>query len=416
LDPKPETRNPRLGTSVTIGFFTCNAYPLLNGLAISIQQYATHLRRLGHRVIIFAPRYPGYRETEPDVYRFPSLRVPTHHRYAIPIPVAAGALHHVIPRLGLQIIHAHHPFLIGPYAYRFARRLRVPFVFTYHTLYEHYAHYLPLVSALAGRIGEARSYAFANRADLVIAPTSGVLGRLLAHGVTVPIEVIPTGVELPSLPGESRASIRRRLGVPGDGPVLLYVGRLAREKNLVLLLRAVRAAVPVAPEVILLLVGEGDEERPLRRLAAALDIADRVRFVGPVPHQAVSDWYRAADLFVFPSVSETQGLVVLEAMAHGLPVLAIRSVGTSDFIEDGISGALSEDSEDDFICRLIELLRDKNIRACYGEQGRTKAIQMTAETSSRSLLAAYERLLMRAAEAVGRNAAPSCPQGPRWNS
>jgi glycosyltransferase involved in cell wall biosynthesis len=392
LDPKPETRNPKLGTSVTIGFFTCNAFPLLNGLAVSIQQFATHLRRLGHRVCIFAPRYPGHREAEPDVYRFPSLRVPTHHRYALPIPAAAAALHRLIPRLGLQIIHAHHPFLIGPYSCRLAHRLRVPFVFTYHTLYEHYAHYLPVISPLAARIGEARSYAFANLADLVIVPTSGVLGRLLANGVRVPVEVIPTGVEPPALPEESRALGRRRLGVPEDGPVVLYVGRLAREKNLGLLLRAVRAAVRVAPSVILLLVGEGDEERPLRRLAASLGIADRVRFVGPVPHQAVGCWYRASDLFVFPSVSETQGLVVLEAMAHGLPVLAIRSIGTSDFIVDGVNGALSEDSEDDFIWRLMDLLRDGVMRARYAEQGRARAMQLTAEASAMRLLAAYERL------------------------
>ena len=388
---------------MTIGFFTCNASPLLNGLAVSIQQFTTHLRRLGHRVFIFAPRYPGHREAEPDVYRFPSLRVPTHHRYALPIPAAAAALHRLIPRLGLQIIHAHHPFLIGPYSCRLAHRLRVPFVFTYHTLYEHYAHYLPVISPLAARIGEARSYAFANRADLVIAPTSGVLGRLLAHGVRVPVEVIPTGVEPPGLPEESRALVRRRLGVPEGGPVVLYVGRLAREKNLGLLLRAVRAAVRVAPSVILLLVGEGDEERPLRRLAASLDIADRVRFVGPVPHQAVGCWYRAADLFVFPSVSETQGLVVLEAMAHGLPVLAIRSIGTPDFIVDGLNGALSEDSEDDFIWRLLDLLRDGVMRARYAEQGRARAMQLTAEASAMRLLAAYERLLMQEAGAARRS-------------
>jgi 1,2-diacylglycerol 3-alpha-glucosyltransferase len=408
LDPKPETRNPRLRASVTIGFFTCNASPLLNGLAVSIQQFAIHLRRLGHRVLIFAPRYPGHREVEPDVYRFPSLRVPTHHRYALPIPTAATALHRLIPRLGLEIIHAHHPFLIGPYSRRLARRLRVPLVFSYHTLYEHYAHYLPVISPLAARIGETRSYAFANRADLVIAPTAGVAKRLLAHGVTVPVEVIPTGVEPPPQPEESGSLIRRRLGVPEDGPVLLYVGRLAREKNLGLLLRALRAAVRVAPEVILLLVGEGDEERRLRRLAVDLEVADRIRFVGQVPHQNVGWWYRAADLFVFPSVSETQGLVVLEAMVHGLPVLAIRSIGTSDFIEDGVSGALSEDSEHDFIRRLTELLRDGAIRARYAEQGRARVMHMTAEASAMRLLAAYERLLAQEAETTVRivNAEP----------
>ncbi|MDE2058803.1 MAG: glycosyltransferase [candidate division NC10 bacterium] len=386
-------KSPAPRTPLTIGFFTCNASPLLNGLAVSIEQFALHLRRLGHRIFIFAPRYPGCPEVEPDTYRFPSLRVPTHHRYALPIPAAAVELHRLIPRLGLQVIHAHHPFLVGPYAHRLARRLRVPCVFTYHTLYEHYAHYVPVISPLVARVAEARSYAFANRADLIIAPTSGVQERLRSRGVITRMEVIPTGIEPPDPPEESRPRIRRRLSVPNDGPVLLYVGRLAREKNLGLLLRAVHAAARVVPHLTLLLVGEGDEERSLQRLAAHLEIADRVRFVGLVPHQAVGDWYRAADLFVFPSVSETQGLVVLEAMAHGLPVLAVRSVGTSDFITDGVNGALADGAEDDFIQRLLSLLRDGSNLTRYAEQGRVGAMQITAEASVVRLLEAYERLL-----------------------
>lgn len=378
---------------MTIGFFTCNASPLLNGLAISIQQFARHLRRLGHRVFVFAPRYPDCREVEPDTYRFPSLRVPTHHRYALPIPAAAMGLHRLIPRLGLQIIHAHHPFLVGPYARRLARRLGVPLVFTYHTLYEHYAHYVPVISPLAARFAEARSYAFANQADLVIAPTSGVQQRLRSHGVTVRMEVIPTGIEPPGEPEESKARIRRRLGVPEDGLVLLYVGRLAKEKNLGLLLRAVHSATRVAPDITLLAVGEGDEQRSLQQLAAHLGVADRIRFVGPVLHHALGCWYQAADLLTFPSVSETQGLVVLEAMAHGLPVLAIRSVGTSDFIIDGVNGVLANDTKDDFIRRLLTLLRDGASLARYGKQGRVMAMQTTAEASAIQLLQAYERLL-----------------------
>ena len=391
---------------MTIGFFTCNAFPLLNGLAVSLQQFTHHLRRLGHRVFIFAPRYPGHREPEVDVYRFPSLRVPTHHRYALPFPAAAVALRRAIPRLGLQIIHTHHPFLVGPYCCRLARQLRVPLVFTYHTLYEQYAHYLPFISPLAAKIVEARSYAFANRVDLVIAPTSGVRARLLANGVTAPVEVIPTGVEPPDTPEEPRPIVRRRLGLPEKSPILLYVGRLAREKNIDMLLRALYAAVQVAPEVILLLVGEGDEERSLRRLADRLNLAGRVRFVGPVPHQAVGRWYRAADLFVFPSVSETQGLVVLEAMAHGLPVLAVRSIGTSDFIEDGVTGALAENPYDDFIQRLLELLRDGASRSRYAEQGKARAMQITSEVSTMRLLRAYERLLMREPSTPSRGLVP----------
>jgi glycosyltransferase involved in cell wall biosynthesis len=392
---------------LTIGFFTCNAPPLVNGLTISIERFACHLRRLGHRVLLFGPRYPGHLETEPDVYRFASLRAPTHHRYALPLPGLSGAIHRAIPRLGLQIIHAHHPFLVGPYARRLARRMGVPLVFTYHTLYEHYGHYVPFVSSLAARTGQARSHRFANKADLVIVPTTGVRSRLLAHGVRTPVEVIPTGIDPPGTPDEPKPAIRRRLGVPADDLILLYVGRLAQEKNLGLLLRATRAALEATPDVSLVLVGEGDEERSLRQQVARLGLSERARFVGPVPHRAVGDWYRAADLFVFPSVSETQGLVVLEAMAHGLPVLAIRSVGTSDFIEDGASGALADPSEGEFIRRLLGLLRDGAGRARYAELGRTRAMQFSAEASTRLLLAAYDRLLTRGAPRAA--AAGSCP-------
>ncbi|MGH7429156.1 MAG: glycosyltransferase family 4 protein [Candidatus Methylomirabilaceae bacterium] len=378
-----------------IGFFTCNAPPLVNGLTISIETFARHLRRLGHRVFLFGPRYPGHVETEPDTYRFASLRAPTHHRYALPLPRLSGAIDRAIPRLGLQIIHAHHPFLVGPYARRLARRMEIPFVFSYHTLYEHYAHYVPFLSSLAARFGEARSYRFANEADLVTVPTAGVRARLVAHGVGTPLEVIPTGVDPPAPSDEPKPGLRRRLGLSEDDVILLYVGRLAKEKNLELLLRATRAAVHDAPHVSLALVGEGDEEGWLRQQADRLGLSARVRFVGAVPHQAVGDWYRAADLFVFPSVSETQGLVVLEAMAHGLPVLAIRSIGTSDFVEDGASGALANPSEGEFTRRLLELLRDAASRARYAELGRIRAMQFSAEASTRRLLAAYDRLLMR---------------------
>jgi glycosyltransferase involved in cell wall biosynthesis len=393
---------------LNIGFFTCNAPPLVNGLTISIERFTGHLRRLGHRVFLFGPRYPGHVETEPDVYRFASLRAPTHHRYALPLPGLSGAVHRAIPRLGLEIVHAHHPFLVGPYARRLARRMGVPFVFTYHTLYEHYAHYVPLVSSLAARIGAARSYRFAGQADLVIAPTTGVRAMLLAHGIDAPVDVIPTGIDPPGTPEEPRRGIRRRLGLSEDDLILLYIGRLAREKNLELLLRATRAALQEVPDVSLALVGEGDEETSLRRQVGGLGLSDRVRFAGPVPHRAVGDWYRAADLFVFPSVSETQGLVVLEAMAHGLPVLAIRSVGTSDFIEDGVSGALADPAEGEFVRRLLGLLRDGASRARYAELARARAFQFSAEASTRMLLAAYSRLLSRGAP---RAAATAYPRG-----
>ena len=382
---------------LTVAFFTCNYRPLINGLSLAVERLAAGLRARGHRVLIFAPRYAGARDPEPDCHRMPSLRVPTHHAYAVPLPWL-GPRRRALLEARPAIVHVHHPFVMGPYAARLARRLGVPLVFTHHTLYEHYGHYLPAASALAGTIARRRAARFAGRADLVVAPSPGVARQLAADGVRAPILTIPTGVQAAPPPGrEACAARRRQLLGEAAGPLLLSVSRLAREKNLEPLLRAFALVANDGPGAALCLVGDGDDRARLARLAGSLGVAGRVRFAGAVAPEAVGGYYAAADIFAFPSVSEAQGLVVLEALAYCLPVLAARSPAVEDLLTDGVTARLTEPTPAGLAAGLRELMASPGLRARLGGAGRALAAQHPFDASVERHVQAYRDLIRRAA-------------------
>ncbi|MDH7499293.1 MAG: glycosyltransferase [candidate division NC10 bacterium] len=372
-----------------IGIFTCNYRPLVNGLSSSIEIFSREFRARGHQVFIFAPNYPGYHEEEEGVFRFPSLRVPTHHQYTLPIPFSPE-ITAVLPRLQLDLIHAQHPFLLGIYGLRAARRLRLPLVFTHHTLYEKYTHYLPLLSVAGQRWTIHRSVSFANQADLVIAPTQGLKEILRSRGVRSRIEVVPTGVEVEE---KGEEPIRpSELNLPDSARILLSVGRLAKEKNLYPLLEAFSHLVPDFPDAYLVLVGDGDERSRLEDWVSRKGVKERVRFVGSHPRRALGRYYQGACLLLFSSLSEAQGLVVAEAMAQGLPVVALRSFAVEDLIEDGINGYLA-DGTDAFRQRIRELLCDEERRRSFSERAREKAREFAAPALAERMLSLYRELV-----------------------
>ena len=306
-----------------IGLFTNNYRPLVNGLATSVETFAQAFRRAGHAVTVVAPRYPGVPDCEEGVLRVPGLRAPTHHAYVLPMAWWPGVAR-AVAALRLDVFHAQHPLLLGRAAAGWARRAKRPLLFTYHTHYDRYAHYVPGPSRLVARLAIRQAAAFAGRADLVIAPGPAVVRSLRAQGVETRIAIVPTGVPLVvNLAEPSRMACRRALGLDDGSPLCLAVGRLAKEKNQAFLLSTFTRILRDLPTARLVLVGEGDDRPRLERLAHTLSIRGRVRFVGVVPHEAVGDYYQAADLFLFPSTSETQGIVVLEALAAGLPVVAV---------------------------------------------------------------------------------------------
>jgi glycosyltransferase involved in cell wall biosynthesis len=295
----------------------------------------------------------------------------------------------LIPRLKLDLIHAQHPFLLGTYGLRVARRLSLPLVFTHHTLYEEYSHYIPLASGLARRWAIHLSVSFANQADLVIAPTRGLKDILRTRGVRTRIEIVPTGVE-PD--GEGVALVPSELDIPTTGKILLSVGRLAKEKNLGALLEAFCRLSLEFPDCYLVLVGDGDMRAHLEDMVGRKGLKDRVRFVGAQPRKALARYYRGAHLLLFPSLSEAQGLVVAESMAQGLPVVALRSFAVEDLIEDGVNGYLAEGMEV-FVARIRELLLHEEKRRSFSQQAKEKAREFAAPALAERMLSLYQELI-----------------------
>lgn len=378
-----------------VGLFTNNYLPMLGGVSTAVETVRAVLARLGHEPVVVAPRMRGAPEREPGVIRVPAVPAPTHPDFALPLPLSPD-LARRLAALDLDVVHAQHPFLLGQAGRRLARRRGCPFVFTYHTRYDEYAHYVPLPRPLVARQAVLWSTRFANRADLVIAPSAALAARLRAQGVTRPIEVLPTGVDLARFEPGDRTRARMILGL-GPGPLLLYVGRLDREKNVAFLLDAFERVTAVHPTARLTLVGRGTEEETLRRRTVARGIAGRVRFVGGVPPSSVAPYYQAADVFVFSSTTETQGLAVLEAMASGLPVVAVRAAGVEEAVLDGVSGLLVPEEREAFAGAVLELLQDPDLAGKLAGGAREGTLPFAAAALGERLVASYRRVSVASA-------------------
>ncbi|MEO6914156.1 MAG: glycosyltransferase [Candidatus Baltobacteraceae bacterium] len=313
-----------------VGFFTECYRPIVNGVVASVDALAEGLRGRGHDVYCFTPSVPGYIEGDAAILRMPSLPLPMKTAYRLTLPlVSRRNLNSVVKRL--SIIHAHSPFITGWMGVRYARRFGIPLVYTYHTQLEQYAHYLPFDAGTTRRAATTLTRSYANMADAVVVPTESMRRRLQDVGVTSRIEVMPSGIDLEFFSsGVRREHIRRASGAFPGSRMLLFISRLAREKNADLLLRAI--ALTPDPSLHLVLGGEGPERESLEAMARDLGIAGRVSFLGPVGRLALPDLYATADAFVFPSASETQGLVLAEALAAGVPVIAVDTPQTRDVL------------------------------------------------------------------------------------
>jgi 1,2-diacylglycerol 3-alpha-glucosyltransferase len=376
-----------------IGLFTNNYRPLVNGLVTSVDSFADAFRRAGHDVVIIAPRYGGGLQDPEGVLRVPGLRAPTHHAYVLPFSGWPG-IRRAVRSLGLDVYHAQHPFLLGAAAARGAREADRPLIFTYHTRYERYAHYVPGPAGMIGNLALRRALAFARRADLVIAPASSVARDLVALGLRTPVAVIPTGVELPPIPSaDRRLAARHAFDLEDGGPVCLSVGRLAKEKNPAFLLHAFHHIAHSLPDARLVLVGDGDERQHLSRLAVDLGVQARVRFVGAVPHDRVSAYTRTADLFLFASTSETQGLAALEALAAGLPVVAVASAAAVDLLPDESAGLICAEDPEIFAGKAVALWEARDRRIAMAEAARRIAARYAPDASAGALLDLYARAM-----------------------
>jgi len=372
---------------MNIAFFSESYKPYVSGVTNSIETLKKGLEELGHQVVVFSPSYP---DSSPmtDVFRFPSIPAPyPGYRITIPVP---GKYFDLLKTKKINIIHSHSPYQLGLLSMNYARRLKVPFIFTMHTILSQYMHYIPLVpQSVSSFLMDAYIRGFCNRCSCVIVPTKKVMNQLRSTGIKARIEIIPTGIDMSLVNSASTAGIRETHGIPKDAKLLLFVGRLAKEKNLFFLLKAFKLVLDKLDNVHLLIAAGGPMEDELKRAAP-----DNVIFAGAIGYPEIFNYYKASDLFVFSSLSETQGLALAEAMSCGVPQVAVDAEGASDVVKDGVTGYLVPPSEETFSLSIIKLLEDDGLREKMSRNSREIAGSIySKETFAQKIELIYQSMI-----------------------
>ena len=369
---------------VKIGLFTDTYVPDTSGVVTVIQIMARELTRQGHDVHIFAPDYPDWHEDESQVYRFSSFKFPFYPGMRAGVPYNHRAFK-IIP--SLNVIHSHTPGSLGLFAVSISEGYRIPHVHTYHTLYTEYRHYLPRPLRPSRQMVVRLSRAFCNFCDVIIAPSLQMKRELENYEIKCPIYPLSFGVDEEEFSREIEWNVRTELNLPSED-LLLFAGRLGKEKNLAFLFRAFKQLLSHRDNVRLIIAGDGPQRQTLEEYAGELGIAPCVIFAGFLERRKLIDLYKQT-LFVFTSKTETQGMVLVEAMMAGSPVVAVGKMGVLDIVQHEETGILVKENEDEFAQACYRLLEDKTERERLGKAAQQWACSQCSRTSTRKLLDIY---------------------------
>jgi 1,2-diacylglycerol 3-alpha-glucosyltransferase len=366
-----------------IGFFTDTYTPQINGVVTSICLFKDALEARGHEVYVFAPK-PEHADDGDHTVRFRSMPFAFQPEMRLASPFSIEALRRV-DKIDLDIIHSHDPFSIGLFGLNVARRHKIPYVHTYHTLYPDYVHYV-WETRLTKKLAERLSREFCEQCSSIIAPSTKVEQYLRAWGVTVPVEIIATGVDVErySRPDPDRVEeLAELIDLQPDERVLLFMGRLGKEKNVELLLHALWHSRH--PHTRLIIGGDGPNRAALEQLTEELGLTGRVSFMGYLKGADAVAAYHVADAFAFASTTETQGLVIGEAMAAGLPVIAVEDHAVEDFVINGRTGLVVPGRAEDLGVAIDGLLADDAQLLSYSEAGLRRAACFSIEHQAERL-------------------------------
>lgn len=375
----------------------------VNGVVASVSTLMRELTSAGHDVRVLTLADDRHSRRDGNLYTLGSMPASVVYESARVGTLRHDRIQQDILRWSPQVVHSHTEFATYLWARRLVRDLRVPWVHTYHTIYEDYTHYYSPSLTVGKRVAAAFSRRMLNRTDAVIAPTVKVSRLLGGYGVTRPIEVVPTGLDLgrfrPALTTDERADVhvlRRRLGIPEGHRVLVSVSRLAKEKNIEEILEHLAASRLQATTLVV--VGDGPQRTQLQDHASGLGIADRVRFVGRVEPAEIPRFYRIGDVFVSASLSETQGLTYIEALACGVPLLCRRDLSLTGVVVDGLTGWQFDDAAG-FDAGLARIIGDPAQLHRLSAAAAAQAERFSAATFGRAVLDVYQRARHRSERA-----------------
>lgn len=372
-------------------------FPRVNGVSTSIKTFIEQLTGLGHQVDLIAPDYGSDADNERHIKRVAARSIYFDPEDRL---MKYGKAIQLLPELkkaGYDVIHIHTPFVAHYLGLKLSKLLAIPCVETYHTFFEDYLHhYLPWIPQWSARyIARTISKKQCNAVDSLVVPSQPMLNVLRIYGIDTKASVIPTGLQDTSFADADGLRFKQEHGIENSRPMLLYVGRVAYEKNIPFLFRMTKILAERYPNVLLVVAGEGPAERSLHQLTITLKIQDNVQFIGYLDRNtALNDCYKSADVFVFSSKSETQGLVLLEAMAQGTPVVAIAELGTASILIEGEGALIAPENEEIFADKVARLIENRQERDNLGKRARAYVIKKwTAEVQAIRMVDFYEQTI-----------------------
>lgn len=378
---------------MNIGIFTDTYFPQVNGVVTSVYLLKKELEKLGHTIYIITPQDPENHEDDPRVFRIPSVPVITNRRLAIVnYPIVTKKME----KLDLDLIHTQTEFSVGLFGQNLAKKFNIPLIHTYHTLYEEYTHHLGLMGRIPFTKNAAKQYSrlFCNKSDAVIVPTNKVKKILEEYGVERPIHVIPSGIEFDFFeiddPLKKKQEIRESLGLDESDYLILYLGRIAKEKNVHELIEYVEDVFEEHENVHLAIVGGGPDLELIKRYGLSVN-KEHIHFVGEIPWNEVPNYYHAADLFMSCSTSETQGITYIEALICNLPLLVRSDECLEDVLIQGVNG-YSFKNKEEFTKEFNEILMHS--KSTHMAKNAKKSVQKYSSFDfAKKVLHVYEQVL-----------------------
>jgi len=349
-----------------IAFFTNCYKPLVNGVVTSISSLKEAYERKGHEVYVFAPRVEDYIDQEKNVFRYRSINITSKVKYPLPIPLSFK-VKKVINEFNPDIVHIHHPFLLSSAAIMYGKKLGIPKILTIHTQYEQYAYY---VSPVPERVTqEAIKMIISNLAykiDCVTTPSDSMKKIIENYGIKNRIEVIPNAIHLISFKEDDelkRTEIKKKYNLKEDSKIILFVGRIASEKSIDKVIKALAIIKKRnSSKEKLLIVGNGPAMDELKQLTRSLKVEEDVIFTGTVSYEEIQHYYKMAYVFTIASTTETFGIVTIEALASGVPVVAVKAPGAADILTDGLDGLLVDDDVEKIANALEKIIKEPELR------------------------------------------------------
>lgn len=384
-----------------IAVFTNTYRPTINGVVNSIEAFRRGLEDAGHDVFVFGPQAPEPHEEEDFVFRFPARSLRRYPEYPVPLPFS-GAARKAFAAVAPDVVHTQHPWLIGRWGLRLARRAGTPVVTTIHTQYEQYAHYgWPIPPGPLTRLLRGTVRRYCQQCSIVATPGAAMKEYLRELGVTRPVEVVPNATDLSGFGTAEGRQVREALGIAPADVLFTFIGRAAREKNLDTLIQAFAIVAGELPTARLMIVGGGPALARLKRMAAEQPCHDRIALPGFVPYERIKEYHAAADVFVTASVTEVQPLSLTEAMAARTPIAGIDAGGINDMVRDGETGLLAAPAKGaaGLAMVMLELGRNADRRSRMARAAQQASLRYHIPRATDRLLEVYAI----ASERHGRN-------------